>query len=407
MKKTICIFFSSKKIDRVISFYKDYIENLPSQYETFYFINFYKIINNNKEKLNDYKKYEQEYNIKVICPETKNEFNEFAKQRLIFAFDSLDKTISYFKLRSFLNKKNIKLIFLQNIGSITNQTSFENNISTKNFLHLIKKVFNTKLFRLLVFLKFFSPIFIYFECRRDFVKHFQTNEKKHKNKKSLFNYLYFENTIFVNGRSYDKFSKNIYNNSEDKIIFIDGNYKALDILQRENLNLEQVKIDYFNKLQILLKNISKVLNKEVIICLHPDSNPDEYKKFFDGFKLTKYSTVKDIYSSFIVIFHESSSIDTAIFLKKRILSLKTNLFGKYFENRIQKYSEALGLMSVNLNEKFEYEKKYIDEKTKVNEEKYNDFIQTYLKSDEDEDGISKVFRILGDYFNLLDRQYEK
>ena len=71
MKKTICIFFSSKKIDRVISFYKDYIENLPSQYETFYFINFYKIINNNKEKLNDYKKYEQEYNIKVICPETK------------------------------------------------------------------------------------------------------------------------------------------------------------------------------------------------------------------------------------------------------------------------------------------------------------------------------------------------
>ena len=83
--------------------------------------------------------------------------------------------------------------------------------------------------------------------------------------------------------------------------------------------------------------------------------------------------------------------------------MQTNLFGKYFENRINKYKNELALMSVDLNEEFFFEKKEIYEKTKVNENKYNNYIRTYLKSDDNEDGISKLYRTLNEKFNLINK----
>ena len=83
------------------------------------------------------------------------------------------------------------------------------------------------------------------------------------------------------------------------------------------------------------------------------------------------------------------------------------MFGKYLKNRIKKYQEELGIFKIDLDDKFEIEKKYLEEKIKVNDEKYNNYISNYLKSDEKEEGISKVYRIFDEYFNLLNRQYEK
>ena len=71
MKNTICIFFSSNKIEKLLSVYNDLITSFPSKYEKFYLINFYEMMNNNQKDLNDYKKYEHQYNIKIICPKNK------------------------------------------------------------------------------------------------------------------------------------------------------------------------------------------------------------------------------------------------------------------------------------------------------------------------------------------------
>ncbi len=407
MKKTICIFFAGANIEKIISHYKDVFQNLPQKYEKVYLVNFYNIIKNNQKSFDEHKKFEEKHNIKIFCPITKKDFEKFVEDRLIFAFDNLGKTIDFFKIRSMINKKNVKLVLLQNIGYFSNQGTFEKDISTKNFYYLMNRIFIRKLFRILVFFKFFSPIFMYFECRRDIVNSCQKHEKKFKNKDYAFNYLYFENTFFINSRSYDEFLKKTYEKLDDKIIFIDGNYKHQDVLQRENFDMEEVKSKYFSKLEIFLKKISKILGKEVIFCLHPTSNLEEYKKLLKDVKFEQFNTQKNIYSSSIVIFHESSSIDTAVFLKKKIISLETGLFGKYLKNRIKKYQEQLGIFKIDLDDKFEMEKKYLEEKIKVNEEKYNNYINNYLKSDEKEEGILKVYRILDEHFNLLNRQYEK
>ena len=133
MKNTICIFFSSNKIEKLLSVYNDLITSFPSKYEKFYLINFYEMMNNNQKDLNDYKKYEHQYNIKIICPKNKKEFNNFVDQRFIFAFDNLGKNFDYFKIRSIINRKNIKLILLQNIGYFSNQVTIEKIYQLKIF----------------------------------------------------------------------------------------------------------------------------------------------------------------------------------------------------------------------------------------------------------------------------------
>ena len=151
MKNTICIFFSSEKIEKILSVYEDVIQNLPKKYETFYFVNFYNITNNNKKNLLDQKRFEKKYNIKIFCPQNKKEFNEFTENRLIFAFDDLGKSFKYFKVRALINKDNIKLILFQNIGYFSNQGTLETNISIKNFFYLIKRILVRKIYRLMVF----------------------------------------------------------------------------------------------------------------------------------------------------------------------------------------------------------------------------------------------------------------
>jgi len=412
MKNTVCIFFSNTKIEKTLPIYGDLIESLPAEYEKFYFVNFYKIINKKKQIVFDHHKYEKKYNIKIICPNNITEFKEFIENRFIFAFDSLGKTLEFFKTRFLINKKNIKLLQLQNAGCFSNQNTFnaimfEKNISKKNLFYLLKKIFIRKVVRLLVFFKIFSPIFIYFECRNDIVENCLKYERKIGKKTKIFNYLYFQNTIKINSRSYDKSLKNVHETSEDKIIFIDGNYKHGDVLYRENIDLEKIKKRYFEKLNLFLNNISGTLNKEVIVCLHPSSDLEEYKSLLKGFKLNQLNTEKNIYSAFIVIFHESSSIDTAIFLKKRIISLQTGLFGKYLLNRIKKYGEMLGLLSIDLNNSYEFDKKFIEEKTKIDEKKYNDYINSYLKADGNELVSTKIYKTLNFYFNLINKIDEK
>ena len=49
------------------------------------------------------------------------------------------------------------------------------------------------------------------------------------------------------------FQKNHLKNSEEKIVFIDGNYQHLDVLKRENFNIEKLKNEYFSNLKKIIK----------------------------------------------------------------------------------------------------------------------------------------------------------
>ena len=73
-------------------------------------------------------------------------------------------------------------------------------------------------------------------------------------------------------------------------------------------------------------------NKKIIICLHPKTNLETYKKYLGAFELCKFQTTENIRQAFIVVFHASTAIYEAIFLKKKIISLKSNALGEFMTN---------------------------------------------------------------------------
>ena len=122
--------------------------------------------------------------------------------------------------------------------------------------------------------------------------------------------------------------------SEDKIVFIDSNIAHADIMFREGKIDEQSKLEYFNQLSQFLLRLSNLFNKEIIICLHPKTNQDMYKKYLGKFELCKYQTNEYLKKAFIVVFHESTIISDAIFLKKKIIGLKSKILGEYISEQV-------------------------------------------------------------------------
>ena len=65
-----------------------------------------------------------------------------------------------------------------------------------------------------------------------------------------------------------------------------------------------------------------------------------YKKYLGEFELCKFQTTENIRQAFIVVFHASTAIYEAIFLKKKIISLKSNTLGEYMIS-ITNYQQKL------------------------------------------------------------------
>ena len=84
------------------------------------------------------------------------------------------------------------------------------------------------------------------------------------------------------------------------------------------------------------------------------------KKYLKNFKIVKFQTKDFILKSKVVVFHESSSINWAVILKKNILCLsnKKNL-GLYFENLTENFSKNLNIKNHCMNEIKNYNNKKI------------------------------------------------
>ena len=191
---------------------------------------------------------------------------------------------------------------------------------------------------------------------------------------SLHFLINFLNVYRINSNAYKKrlSSKKIINNN--KIIFIDGNYNHTDLTEREQLNFNKIKIDYFNLLTNTFLKLETTFKKKVEICLHPTSNFKIYKKNFgEKFKLSSGKTSEKILSSNMIIMHESSLIIDALILNKKIVLLQTNILGNYFLNKILMYKHLLKLPTINLDSKKILSKKEIINqllKTKKHRDQY-------------------------------------
>ena len=200
----------------------------------------------------------------------------------------------------------------------------------------------------------------------------------------------------INSGAYEDYIKFTKQDKVDskKIIFIDGNYNHPDIVAREGINIKQ---KYFKHLETKFFLIEKIFKKKIEICLHPSSNKREYQKFFKRFKIYKGKTREKIIKSDMVLFHESSSIMSALMSKKKIIILETDLLGKYLSKRISSYKKILGLPSIKLEDDIDFKKSDIIKKIELSKRNINMFVKKNLQSDNNNLPSKKFIKIIDQF----------
>jgi hypothetical protein len=399
VKSKICLFIATDNLSKAANIYDDIIEKIIEKFGGFTIINFNNILKKNANLSNENNNFliiRDKFKSKLdyYNPLKKKDFLTYIKDKEIFAVDCLGKTFDFFEIRKLINKRNVKLILLMNLGFVSNELLYSIN-SFKGYFFFFKKKINKLIYRFLVLIKYFSNIFIYFESREEIYQCCILNKKeKLANFLPFLNIMYFQNIYKINNKSFDNYIKNKSRLEEKRIIFLDGNYRHGDIIQRENLDVIKLKEKYFKKLEIFFSQLKKNYNQSVEICLHPSSNKKEYQDFFANILVSQNKTYESLVKASVVIFHESSIILDAIIYKKKIISLYTDLFGNYMSNRINYYKDKFDLFSINLDNLENYNMNNI---IKDLEAKENKLKVKNLSAGDEERGSSKVIRILNKY----------
>ena len=405
MKNFFCLFTLGKDLDKIIISNLEIILDLKKEFGNFTIISFSNFFLKDEIKevsIDNVEKLKTE-GVFIFSPKTKEEFKTYCSDKKIYGIDCIGLNYTYsWKFRRWLNKKNIFLILLLDAGYISNE-QIGDHVKFKAIIYETKRFILRKFYRFLVFIKFFPPIFIYFECRKNIFEHFQKNQKFHFIEKifPFFNIFNIKNIYLINSKHID-FSQRLKNHlPQDKIVFIDGNYKNDEFFFRENLDVKKIEQNYFIYLSKVLKKLESIFQKKIEIALHPSSDEKVYEKFFNklDIQVSKGNTRKKIYQAYLVLFHESSAIMDAIFLKKKIISLSTDLFGKYHSDRVRFYKEKLKLLSIDIKEGVKLSKKDILQKLEAGIITYNQYLENinseknYLKSSE------KVIKVLKSHIN--------
>ena len=232
-----CLFASTEDIDFVIKIYQNVIKKFLKKYGQFTVINFVK----NKKKYTDSKYLNfKNSGFKIYEIDKKEKFLKLISNKKVFGIDAVGKKLQYFKERIMLNKSNIHLIYIMNIGFVSNETPFSNqNFSTKNKLLSIKKFLDKFFFRILILINIFPKTYFYFESRKQIVNKFNNSIiRKIANRFSFLTFLLnYKKIILINCEAFETFKNYKINPKKNSIIFLDGNYNHKDLLIKEKKNL--------------------------------------------------------------------------------------------------------------------------------------------------------------------------
>ncbi|MDA7713967.1 hypothetical protein N8824_01505, partial [Candidatus Pelagibacter sp.] len=92
----------------------------------------------------------------------------------------------------------------------------------------------------------------------------------------------------------------------------------------------------------------------------------------------------------------SSTVLDAVLLKKKIINVNSNYSGHYFKYHGDKFVKSLGLISVNIDKKFNLKKKSLN----YEPNKYKIFIKQRLIPDKDLDPNLKIINTIKKHFNF-------
>ena len=369
-------------------FEKKNLTNLSNYLQKIIIINVGKILGNNKLNIN------HNFNEKfeVLNPENYNELYKLLKFYNIPILYCLSLDLQFFKINFFLAKLKNKKFVISNLGYQPQNFNYVNQTFINNFIFFFKFRINYYLKRLLLLFGIFPKIDYFFESSQYIIDNINQGLSKKLDALNFgVNFSYYKNVIKINSRVWDNHFYKKFEQTEEYIVFIDGMiFDHPDRIMREGpVNLKN-RNNYYQQINKLLIHLSEKYKKEVIICLHPKNNLSENNKDFKKFKCIKFQTDKYINRSYIVLFHEGSSIIEAVLLKKKIINIDGKSLGPYINNRAKLYRDLLNLKKVDLDN-YLIDIENIKDKDFNNLSNFEEYIKKNIVFDK---GVSGAYQII-------------
>lgn len=394
-KKYLAHTCSSNDLKKDFLLYKNFWLKVSKRFDKFYFINLINLID--KKKSSDDKNYIKKKfpkNLIIFTPKTYSELKLFLKKNQIITFISLGRDLKYFYTLYLLKKFKSKILVNLTIGYTGQNNNFfrEKNNYLNNLYYFLKFIVLKKIiwlfFRFFVFINIFPKIEILFDGSKKNINIYK-NYFTHKIKKKIpwFNISYIKEVIHVNFRSYETLIDQLPKLENKYIVFLDSCFDHGDAIQFQGRRDETTRAKYYFYLEKTLKRISGLYKKKIIICLHPKTDTNILKKYIKDISIKKHQSSQFITKAAFVLFHDSSIILDAIFLRKKIINLRSPLMGKYYEASNKKYSKSIKMPIIDMSQYQKINKKNLD-KFFDNKNLYKNYLKNFLTFDLDK--ISKV-----------------
>lgn len=391
---------------RFYTIHKMFIEELAKTIKNFKIVFVDNLLLFNKKKKINLKKLEYyPPNTKFLFLNNTDEFFSKLKGKKYVAFTNLNKYLHYFKVHYLIKKKNIRQISLMNMGLIPDN----NNYLNLKFWNYINDFLNRKIvftvFKLLTLINVFQRVDIRFISNLSYKKFSKKSivgklNKIFKTRK----FDYYDKYIKVNARIYDRVAKEKNLKISNKYItFVDTNLEHETKIEYEGRFSKKRIKEYYYRLNRYLKNLENTFKKKVIVCAHPNPNYklSESKSFFKKFKVVKFKTDYYVRNAFIYVALSSSVTVDAIFFKKRIICLDSELMGKHHNDANKNYPRAAGVFLQNFDNDLKIDKKILIENLDKRIKTYNKYIKKKIVVDGNNIGVEKVCKILKKKYSII------
>lgn len=371
MVKKIIFLMSFNDINLHLNSWKDLYSEFDKTFKNVFFVNsdYLKIINLKSKKFSK-KKIKDLKNFKIFNPKSIKEFHDFINNDKVLIISNLSKGFNDYLINLYLNKKNISQLVIANRGNLQASVYYFMKYNLRFIYELIVYFFPRKLTPFLYEIGIFKKIDVRFDSNRKIINAFNKNKKRGFFKKPSI----YQNMILSNSRNLESLKIKEKKSSKKIILFLDmePDYRQM---KWTPISIENIK-SHYNKINLLLDKIQKTQKKKVVVSIHPLANFNKAKNYLKNFEITKFKTQELITRSDLILFFDTSAIVDALYLKKKIICLRSKIFyGKKYNSDL--YKDILKLKSINIEDDLKKNITKIKKIIRFKKVNYDKYLTTY------------------------------
>lgn len=302
---------------------------------------------------------------KIVSPRSLSECKDFLKSDDMVAISYFSQRWYDWWLFYYLRKYSIPLIYAETLSIIL---SFKPRDPKKqSFLVLRSRELNSmvdRIFRTLVLCNFFSKVDTYFLSNK-------ARAEARKNDRR------FNEIVLTNSSFYDSMLFNNHEVSNDYVVFVDSIVPYATDQTRFGYKPAE-REPYFKNLNRVLNVIESTLGKEVVICLHPSYDEDNINRDFGRRKAVKYRTDEFIAKAELVLFHDSSAVNSAIVYGKKVIQLVGSQFNDFVKNNCESFQSIFSFTTIDIYEATDDQTREAVGSLRFEREKYETFLSNFV-----------------------------